>query len=117
MKILIVDDNKDITDLFHKFLTLNDHDCVSVNEGHHAIDLILNEKFDKIILDLFMPVISGYDVLNTITEKGNIEFTNIIILTAVNISKEKKHDLHKLGITKILKKPISLSIIKDVIME
>ncbi len=116
MRILIIDDNKDITDLFSKFFTLNNHECVTINDGTEAIQHILEDRFDRIILDLAMPGFSGYDVLTEIMKKKNIEFLDVIVLTATEISKDKEHELIKMGVKKVMKKPISLSKIKEVIL-
>jgi len=116
MRILIIDDNKDITDLFSKFFTLNNHECVTINDGTDAIQHILEDRFDRIVLDLAMPVFSGYDVLSEIAKKKNIEFLDIIVLTATEISKDKERELIKMGVKKVMKKPISLSKIKEVII-
>ena len=117
MRILIIDDNKDITDLFLQFFTLKDHECVVVNNGSEAIRQILEERFDRIILDLAMPEFSGYDVLNEIAKTKNIEFLDVVVLTASEISKEKEHELIQLGVKKVLKKPISLAKITEMILD
>ena len=116
MKILMIDDNSDISSLFAEYLLLNNHECVVVNEGAKAVEYMTQEKFDRIVLDLTMPEFSGYDVLNEMKEKRNIEFLNIIVLTATNISKEKQEELIKMGVKKILKKPISLKKINEEIL-
>lgn len=116
MKILIVDDNNDISNLFSEFFTLNDHECISVNEGSKAVEIIMNERFDRIILDLAMPGFTGYEVLQEISKRKNIEFLGIIVLTATDISKEEENKLIKMGVNRVLKKPISLHKINEVIL-
>jgi DNA-binding response OmpR family regulator len=117
MKILIIDDNKDITDLFSKYFTLNNHECTTINDSSKAAQIVVGERFDRIILDLAMPGLTGYDVLNEISKQKNIEFLDVIVLTATDVSKEKEHELIKIGVKRILKKPISLSKIKELIVE
>ena len=116
MRFLIVDDNEDISRLFSEFFTLNNHECVSVNDGLKAIEYILRERFDRIILDLAMPGTTGYDVLNEVSKKKNVEFLDIIVLTATDISKEKEREIIRMGVRKVLKKPISLNKIKEIIL-
>ena len=116
MKILVIDDNNDISSLFSEFFTLNNHECISVNDGSKAVEYIMQERFDRIILDLAMPGFTGYDVLKEIEKKKNIEFLHIIVLTATDISKEKQQELIQMGVKRILKKPISLSKINEIIL-
>jgi len=116
MKILMVDDNNEIASLFKEYFVLNNHECVSVNDGIKAVEYMMQERFDRIILDLAMPGFSGYDVLKEIEKKKNIEFLDIIVLTATDISKEKQQELIQMGVKRILKKPISLSKINEIIL-
>ncbi len=116
MKILIVDDNNDISNLFSEFFTLNDHECVTITDGAKAIEIIIQERFDRIILDLAMPGVTGYDVLQEISKRKNIEFLGIVVLTATDISKVEENELIKMGVKKVLKKPISLHKINEIIL-
>ena len=116
MKILMVDDNNEISSLFKEYFVLNNHECVSVNDGIKAVEYMIQERFDRIILDLTMPGFSGYDVLDEMEKNRNIEFLNIVVLTATDISKEKHDELIKMGVKKVLKKPISLKKINEEIL-
>ena len=116
MRILIVDDNRDITTLFSELFTLKNHECVALDDGKKAVKTILEERFDRIILDLSMPGFSGEDILKKVSEEKNLEFMHIIVLTASDISKEREFELKQLGVKKILKKPISLNKIEEGIL-
>ena len=64
MKILVVDDNESISSMLKKFLTIKGHDCTASQDGRNALDMMVREKFDVIILDLAMPEFTGYDIIN-----------------------------------------------------
>ena len=55
MKLLLIDDNKDITTMFSKYFTQKGHPCTVCNNSHNAIDMITTGHYDAILLDLAMP--------------------------------------------------------------
>ena len=63
IKILIVDDEKPICDLVDLNLSAAGYFCKSVQDGMKAIELIEKETFDLILLDLMLPGISGFELL------------------------------------------------------
>ncbi len=92
-KILVVDDNKDVTDLVQAILDSSSYDCVAANSGQECLDILKNQKFDLVLLDLAMPGMSGLDVLSTLNEDPESRPHNIIIFTASPAYSEK--DLEK----------------------
>ena len=106
MKILIIDDNKDITKMFSKYMTIKGHSCSVVNDGRSGLNLIEKKIFDAIILDLAMPEFSGSDIIDALYESGKIKNVNIITLTASSISDEVESTLKSKGVRLCLKKPI-----------
>ncbi len=68
-KILIVDDEKEITYLVKKFLEPEGFEVFTANSGQEALALLETYTPDFIFLDLFMPGMSGWDVLKEIRKK------------------------------------------------
>ena len=62
MQVLIVDDNQDITDLLSKFLKAKGFDNVVANDPRNGLERIKEEKYDVVLLDIFMPGFSGIDI-------------------------------------------------------
>ena len=106
MKILLIDDNKDITDMFAKFFTIKGHQTVVSNSGQNGLELIENEPCDVIILDLAMPEFSGRDIVDHLYKNGMIRKHLIVSLTASSISDDDKMYLVDKGVHSVLKKPI-----------
>ena len=106
MKILIIDDNEDITKMFAKYMTIKGHSCSVVNDGRSGLNLIDNKTFDVVILDLAMPEFSGSDIIDVLYESGKIKNVNIVTLTASSISDEVESTLKSKGVHSCLKKPI-----------
>lgn len=109
MKILIVDDNKSITNSLEKYLKVKGHEVNVSNEGHKGLELIQNGKWDKILLDLSMPNFSGLDIIENLEKNNGLKDKNIILFTAASISDFVISKLvEKEGINGLLKKPLSI---------
>ena len=106
MKVLIIDDNKDITKMFSKYMTIKGHPCSVANDGRIGLNLIENQTFDVIILDIAMPEFSGNDIIDALCKSGKIKNQNIITLTASSISYDNELALKNKGVNLCLKKPI-----------
>lgn len=107
MNLLLVDDNKSITNMLSEYLTMKKHNCVVTNDGKNAVNIIQNSSFDVIFLDLAMPDFNGYDVIQTLEQRNLLDKQKIIILTASDISEDKEEMLYSKNI-KILKKPVQI---------
>lgn len=106
MKILLIDDNKDITELLSKYLRLSNHECHTSNDARNGLNMIENQHYDAVLLDLAMPNFSGMDVINALVEKNTIHNQKIIIFTASSKPNSDFAELIKLGVHSCLAKPI-----------
>ena len=111
MKILIIDDNKDITKMFYKYMTIKGHSCSVANDGRSGLNLIENQAFDVVILDIAMPEFSGNDIIDALCKSGKIKNQNIITLTASSINYDDESTLKSKGVHSCLKKPIDPDIL------
>ncbi len=110
MKILVVDDNVDITEMFSKYLSLKGYECAISNSGQNALSMIKNQSFDYVILDMAMPEFGGLDVIKSLEKEDLLKNNKIIILTASSISNVDIENITKKdGVTTFLKKPVQLS--------
>lgn len=114
LTVLIIDDNEQITKMISTFLRLNNHKCIIANDGKYGLDTLQKERFDVILLDLAMPELDGYEILEKI--KSPDKLSKIIILTASNITKENQKKFKEIGITTILQKPVDIDVILEKIM-
>jgi DNA-binding response OmpR family regulator len=110
MKVLVVDDNKDVSELLSIFLKKKGYDNVIINDPRIALGHIKEEKYDVMVLDISMPEISGIDIIQTLEKEGILKDQKIIILSAVAFTSQQVNDLlEKEGIHSCLKKPIRLN--------
>ncbi len=108
MKILLIDDNQEITDPLSKFLIVKGHDCTVLNDGKNGLTLLEGNKFDVVILDLAMPKFSGYDVIDSLEKSGKLKEQKIIVFSAVSLGNDEIRELEKRGVYACIKKPIKL---------
>ena len=105
MNILVVDDNDDITGLLHDLLESGGYDVTTVNNGKDALNLILKENFDVILLDVTMPEFSGLDVIQSMKNSGDLEKNKVILFTAASIADQEIQDWISMGVKDCLRKP------------
>lgn len=117
MKILLIDDNEDITKMLHKYMTIKGHSCSVANNGQSGLDLIEKQAFDVVILDIAMPKFSGSDVIDQLCKSGKIKNQNIVTLTASILSDDVESTLKSKGVHSCLKKPIDPDILLDHILQ
>ena len=79
MKILIVDDEREIADLIEVYLKNEGYESVKCFTGSQALKAIEKEKFDLAILDLMLPDVDGFSVCSFIRERYKYP---VIMLTA-----------------------------------
>ena len=70
LKILIIDDNEQITKMLTTFLELKEHDCTIANDGKEGLQLIKENEHDVVLLDLAMPEFDGYAVIKDLEENN-----------------------------------------------
>lgn len=103
IKILIVDDEKPICDLIDINLTAAGYQCKAVQDGLEAIDLIEQENFDLILLDVMLPGADGYDIMEYIRPLK----VPVIFITARHEVKDRVKGL-RLGAEDYLVKPFEV---------
>ena len=110
MKVLVVDDNKDVSELLSIYLKKKGFDNVVINEPKIALGHIREEKYDVVVLDISMPEISGIDIIKKLEKEQMLKDQKIIILSAVAFtSRQLNNLLKKEGIHSCLKKPVRLN--------
>ena len=80
-KILVVEDDRHISELVKRNLTLVGHICTCVYDGLSGLDILEKQSFDLILLDVMLPGVSGFEFITKVsgtpiifvTAKGNLE--------------------------------------------
>lgn len=103
IKILIVEDEKPISDLIYFNLTDVGYECEQVYDGLKAADLIEKNRYDLVLLDIMLPGADGYEILDYLKEYD----TPVIFVTAKSDVKDRVKGL-KLGADDYLTKPFEI---------
>jgi len=101
MKILVVDDDKNLCRLMEIYLKKEDYKVILANDGQEAIDKFYEENPQLIILDIMLPKMSGWEVCNEIRKESNIP---ILMLTAKGEKDDKLKGL-EIGADDYVTKP------------
>ena len=105
MKILLVEDDKEISEMLIDFLQMEGFEVQSSFDGEQAVKTFLNGSYDLVILDLMLPKISGLEVMKRIRKESVVP---IIILSAKDTESDKIFGLG-LGADDYITKPFSLT--------
>jgi DNA-binding response OmpR family regulator len=118
MRALIVDDNRNITETLSFFFESNNIEPRIINNSRNAVAEIKKDQYDLIILDLAMPGVSGFDIINHLKSEGLLQSQNIVILTAVPLSEvETSSLLSQEGISRVMKKPLSIEDMEEIVVK
>lgn len=81
-KILIVEDDRELRQLFQHVLTKNGYSVRGVSNGQEALDALEQDYSDLIISDIMMPVMDGYQLVQALRESGSQ--IPVLMITAKN---------------------------------
>lgn len=82
--ILVVDDNEMNRDMLSRRLKRQDYDVVMAEDGEKALELLQAHNFDLVLLDIMMPKLSGYEVLEQIKKSPATQHLPVIMISAVD---------------------------------
>lgn len=102
-KILIVDDEPNIRELFVETLSLRGFECLTAKNGLEGLNLSMDTNPDIILLDLRMPEMDGLTMLRELRKNKVGEKTPVIILSTINDEKSVSEAL-QLGVSDFMEK-------------
>ena len=82
--ILVVDDNAANRDVLERRLTREGHKVVTAANGASALELVAEQEFDLILLDLIMPEMSGFEVLRRLKAAEQTSHIPVIVISALD---------------------------------
>ncbi len=115
--ICVIDDDKEICELIRITLETRDYKVIEAYDGEKGLNLVKKKRPDLIILDLKLPKMNGYEVLNHL--KNSAQFSNIpvIVLTVLTKGSRKSDEEwgKSMGVEDFITKPFDpLDILKRV---
>ena len=85
-KILLIEDNKDISESIKEYLELEDFEIDSCNTGDEWLENALNKKYDMLLLDVMLPKVDGFTIAEKLKEKSDMP---VIMITAKDAIDDK----------------------------
>ena len=103
--ILIVDDDYELSDGMRAVLETQGHSVMQARDGQQGKQMIYNQRPDLVILDMMMPRMGGYPVLEHF--RGKTDAPPIIMITANEGSRHKAYAEY-LGVIDYIRKPFAM---------
>lgn len=102
-KIMLVEDDKSLREIYGVRLLAEGYDIVSAGDGEEALAIAIKEKPQLIISDVMMPKVSGYDMLDILRSTTETKNIRVIMMTALS-SEEQRQRAESLGADRYLVK-------------
>jgi DNA-binding response OmpR family regulator len=115
-KVLVVDDDEHILRSLSQYLELEDFRVISASSGPEALRLFAEEKPDLLVLDVMMPGMDGFQVLESLRKDPETAHVPVLMLTA----RDQHNDIvkgYQMGATSYLVKPFNLDELVEAIRE
>lgn len=118
IKVLLAEDNHINQILVQKLLSKFNFECVTVENGSLAVEAVIHENFDVILMDIMMPIMNGYKAASIIRNLKDKTKKNIpiVALTAV-VTGSVIEACSSVGIEKYLSKPFESEELYNIITE
>jgi DNA-binding response OmpR family regulator len=106
-RILCIEDDVDMLDLFRVLLTRHGYDVQGVTKGEEGLEIIRREKPDLVILDIMMPVMDGWQVYQQMKDDQTTRNIPTIVVTAKSMLIDKVLGLEIAKVDDYIGKPFS----------
>ncbi len=106
-RILVADDEPLLRDIVREILESEGYEVDEAANGEMALESMLAKPYDLVILDLRMPRMNGFDVLQALDLEGTIEDLPVIILTG-DPAPEFMHTTYRMGASYFVSKPVKM---------
>lgn len=115
-RIVIVEDEPDTAEMLADMMHLNGFEVKKSFGGTHALQLIMREGPDAVLLDVMMPDLSGLEVLRFMRRDPRLEHIPVIVVSARTLPSEIQSGLEA-GATFYLTKPVGYHELKKAVDE
>ena len=105
LRILLAEDDTDIADLVCMMLLEKGIDVERVENGLQALEALNNNRYDLVLMDIHMPIMSGYEALGELKARGDTTPVVVMSASAVDADRTKAIDL---GCRAYLLKPVDI---------
>lgn len=110
--ILCIEDNPDIQDMIKLFMKDKNISLFSASDGQSALKLFREKNIDLVLLDIYLPDISGYEICEKLKVDSGHDYIPVIIISALN-DEEGIIQGYKVGADDYVSKPLNLNILYE----
>lgn len=100
--VLVVDDSPDNREMYVQYLEMSGHRVIEAVDGREAVERARSEAPDVIVMDLSLPVMSGWEAVACLKSDARTAATPVVALSGHIISPSEAHDA---GFAAVLEKP------------
>lgn len=115
--LLLVEDDPDILALLDTTLKIADHHVVTSSNGRDALEIVRREHPAIVIADIMMPYMDGYGLVNRLKIDPATRHIPVVFITATFVSPEDREFALKIGVARIIPKPLNLKMFLDTVEE
>ena len=102
-KVMVVEDDASLREIYSIRITAEGYDVVSAGDGEEALAVAVREKPDLILSDVMMPKISGFDMLDILRSTPETANIKVIMMTALSAEDQRQRG-ERLGANRYLVK-------------
>ena len=113
-KILVIDDEAEITDIVETYFESLGYDVVAANTGQAGLKMAAEFKPNLVLLDIMMPDTSGYEVCSELKQMDSMRGVPVVFLTGRD-TREDSGRSFKSGGDMFVKKPFSCERLADIV--
>ncbi|MBW6440890.1 response regulator [Patescibacteria group bacterium] len=98
-KIAVVEDDPTVKEIYEIKLRSNNYEVVSADNGLQAVKMIIKEKPDLVLLDILLPKMDGFDVIDKLKKSEDVKIRKVPVFIVSNLSsKEDIEEAKYLGV-------------------
>ena len=107
-KILLVEDDNNLREIFEMRLQAEGYQTVTASDGEDALATAMKEKHDLIVADVMMPKLSGFEMLETLRAAPEMRDIKVIMMTALGQAEDQARGEKLGGIKYLVKSQVTL---------
>ena len=102
-KVLLCEDDSNLLEIFEMRLKAEGYDTVTARDGEEGITVAMKEKPDLIVVDVMMPKLSGFEMLENLKAAPEMSNVKVVMMTALGQAEDQARG-ERLGVVKYLVK-------------
>jgi CheY-like chemotaxis protein len=112
--VLIIEDEEDAAELFAEMMRVSGFRVLKTSRSAPAINMMIADKPDVVILDIMMPEISGLDILHQMRQDPELSSIPVVVVSAKSMPADIKNGMEA-GASTYLTKPVGFLELKEAV--